>query len=168
MSEEPRRSKGTDSPMCKLCNHRHRFADPHIFGSKPPAPSIRTVASPSGKASGFGPDTVGSNPAATAKPRRAKGGAKRSASPKPPLSSKREIVDALEAGTISPLAGAVAALSIDVKPRKPRKSDMVAKDGTNRGRPKGDKPFDKKTHDRLKAKERRDRAKANAEKAGTP
>jgi hypothetical protein len=31
MAEE-KRSKGIDSPMCKICGHRHRFADPHQFG----------------------------------------------------------------------------------------------------------------------------------------
>jgi cytochrome c556 len=55
------------------------------------------------------------------------------------------------------------------KPTKPkRKKPVVAKDGTNRGRPanvtKGKEPFDKKAHDRAKSKERREAKKAESAK----
>lgn len=35
MAEIEKRSKGIDDPMCKICGHRHRFRDPHIFGKTP-------------------------------------------------------------------------------------------------------------------------------------
>lgn len=65
-------------------------------------------------------------------------------------------------------AALAAAEARTSKPKPKRKPKVVAKDGTNRGRPanaaKGKPPFDKKAHDREKARERRAAAKAAAAK----
>lgn len=187
MTDAPR-SKATAPPMCKVCGHAHRLADPHVFGKDSQAKSTtgngateraRQESSPtarreskvgaaggagapaslSGSSNGrtavFDAANRGSNPRPEAKPRRASGGAKKKrASP-----ARLELAEAV-------LADAEARTS-QSKPKK-RKSPM-AKDGTNRGRPanvtKGKPPFDKKAHDREKARERRAAARAKAGKS---
>lgn len=149
MSDAPR-SKGTDNVLCKICNHRHAFREPHIFGSKPPAPSIRTIdvtprktaPSPSGKAPDFDSGTVRSNRAGATKPKRAK-----AAKPKKPR--KRPAI-------------AVAHTIKELKKMADDASDRIAKKPAKRGPKPGAVPFDKKAHDRQKAAERRAAKKAGA------
>jgi hypothetical protein len=173
MSES--KPKASGPPHCKICNHAH-WGVAHVWGGRSPA-----VASPSGKASGFGPDTAGSSPAATANSPAGRGGAKKRASPSPAVladaatgkvtivhhrahalsdAGRKAIADAA-------LADVEARTSKKPKPKKKRKSPVVAKDGTNRGRPKGKKPFDKKRYDRERAAARR-AAKKGAEPKGEP
>jgi hypothetical protein len=133
MSEQ--RSKGTDPPLCKICNNRH-WGVAHVWGKAPAAPVATVVTSPKG---------VSAVVHGEKKPS------------KKSLAALGELVDA-------------AVERIKAKPTKrKRKSPMVAKDGTNRGRPanvaKGKPPFDKKAHDRAKAAERRAAAKAEPGKA---
>jgi hypothetical protein len=125
--------------MCKICGVAHWLRDGHSFGGKARA---RAVRSP----------TIAEIKDATAALERAFPSPKSVAPPK--LPAARNALAEVEART--------------AKPKPKRKSTMVAKDGTNRGRPKGPNPFDKKAHDRKKSAERRAKMKAAAAPATKP
>lgn len=140
MSAEPsRRAKATDPPVCKICGVAHRFADPHVFGgSKPKTASAAASSHRLPPKTGELPPVIPPKGLAIGQK-----GAATKATP-----------------TLAALGDLVTTASERINSKPKRKKPMVAKDGTNRGRPTGRVPFDKKAHDRAKSKERRDAKKA--------
>ena len=143
MSDEPRR-KASGPPMCKICNVAH-WGVAHVFGGK--AGGSMREAKP----------IVVVVPSSAAKSKKAVLEEMRK-----PIGLAASL-DILMKPPALPAAKAVLkkaeAAAAKLKPKPKRKTPVVAKDGTNRGRPPGKKPFDKKAHDKEMAKKRRDAAK---------
>ena len=129
MSDAPRR-KASGPPMCKICGVAH-WGVAHVFPGKAVTHKLTDKIPPNSTARK--PIGLAASLDILMKP--------------PALPAAKAVLKKAEAAAAK------------LKPKPKRKTPVVAKDGTNRGRPTGKKPFDKKAHDKEMAKKRRDAAK---------